>query len=131
MERLYKGQLQNFLNGYQAGSGAGMIYQLAPACGSLYGHASLYPALDSTTHFPELSRMFSSAWPPIVLLNAGSFPTALQRVLAEKLTRQVRSGIYKQETHLYDLEKKSIQYLARTDSPLLMSSSGRAMHLLC
>lgn len=127
MERLYRGQLQNFLNGYQAGSGAELIYQLAPDCGSLYGHLS-HPL--SITHFPELSIIFSSALPPIVLFNAGSFPAAIQRVLPEKFTRQVRGRIYKQETHLYDLEKIH-PTPGQNCQPPAHEQHGSAKYLLC
>lgn len=62
-----------------------------PACGSLHGHACPFPIPYPTTHFSELSVIFflaySSVLPPRVLLNSGSFPTALQRNVSENLTR--------------------------------------------
>lgn len=85
-----------------------MIYQWAPTCSSFYGHASFYPTLYPTTHFLEFSTIFSAylcTLPPRVLLNSGSFPSALQRDLSENLPRQARSKINNHETDPFDLEK--------------------------
>lgn len=78
---------------------------VAPSMGKLLLIPSLTPQIASQNSPWFFFPVYSSMLPSGLLLNSGSFPTALQRNLSENLTTQVSSRIYNQQTNPFDLKK--------------------------